>query len=326
MNMALIFLISGLTIEVISSYRCLCHHPMLVSQRLPGFVATVPSLSRCSDKGKTEGLVYVLACFAREGRYLREWVLHYLRMGFDRIVLLDTNRGTTDSQYIAAVERLPCVWVVNKRDVNYSVPLQASFFNEFYATLRSVDWCLFVDLDEFFTLRNTSVRVYLSRAVAEGCDQVKLNWLCYGNNGHLRRGEGDVLVRFPVPVLPVNFTMRDVVWNGHVKSFVRGGLPGKFRNVHSLVGSSVRNCNGNLLPTSKDEFFVQPPVFDVSFIKHFWSKSQEEYEEKVFSRWKGAFREKGFYDWRYYDRINRDPPNVPYVPLQDGITRRFGPQ
>ena len=135
---------------------------------------------------------------------------------------------------------------------------------------------------------------------------------------------GGVLERFPNPVLPLDFVVHKHVWNSLVKTIVRGGLNGRFNDVHTLSGKGLHYCNSNFSTSSSDQK-AYPLNFDVAFIKHFFTRSQEEYEEKVFGRWNGARREGGFYNWRYYDIMNQNPPNIPYVYLSPECKERTGP-
>ena len=270
--------------------------------------------SLCREKPADEALFYVLACFAREGPYLEEWVTYYLKLGFDRITLLDMNRGEDDVEFIRRIAS-SCVTIVDKRKFGFSMDKQAVLYSEFYRTLRPIDWCLFVDIDEFLTLETMSLRQYLTRAEEARCDVIKINWMAYGNNGKIRREPGGVLQRFPEPVRPLDFKIGRFVWNGLIKTLARGGLRARFRGVHTLAGVNFRPCNGRLDQALYDEYFSVPPTFEVAHIKHFFSKSQVEYEEKVFLKWNGTTREEGFYNWKFYDLMNRHPPNVPYVYL-----------
>ena len=309
-------------LNIVSVYFCL---KLLVSFRTESLSVVlcepkVSSSAVCRSRCLSESLFYVAACFSREGPYLWEWVTHYVELGFHRVVLLDSNTGSQDMGYIEAVTKhFPCVTVVGNRDRPFSVNVQASFYNKVYSGLRPIDWCLFVDIDEFFTLKELSLARFVQMAEGANCSQVKLNWLTYGNNGHVSWTSGGVLERFPRPVWPVTFTVRNMIWNGHVKSFVRGGRRANFRNVHSMVGSGLINCNGNLkcVPLSSESVVI-PPVFDLAFVKHFWCKSQEEYEEKIFQRWKG--RQSAVVDWQYYNTINANAPNVPYVHCEGRAT------
>ena len=282
----------------------------------------------CRNRPADQGLFYVCGCFAREGYYLREWITYYLNLGFDKIVLFDTNKGDVDLDYMRDV-RCSCVEFINKRNITFSVPLQAQLYNEFYARLRPIDWCLFVDIDEFLFVKEVSLDVYLKRAEEAKCDIVKINWMSHGNNGKVFWEPGGVLERFPNPVVPLNFVIHGSAWgnpwNGFVKTMARGGRNGRFMDVHTLTGERLSYCNGNLSTTSSQYLFSLPPNFDVAFIKHFFTRSQEEYEEKVFGRWNGPRRERGFYNWKFYDYINRNPPNIPYVYLGPECRGRRGP-
>ena len=324
----LLFVLPGLIGEGYSLYKKTLRLPrersVAMQLLLPRLVRSPGSLEGlCRHRPASQGLFYVCGCFAREGYYLREWVTYYLRLGFDRIILFDTNKGDTDLEFIRDVS-CSCVKFINKRDISFSIRLQSRFYTDVYTALRPIDWCLFVDIDEFLFLKQVRLDAYLKRAEEAKCDIVKINWMCHGNNGQLHWQPGGVLERFPNPVLPLDFQIHNYVWNSLVKTIARGGLRARFKDVHTLYGKHLQYCSANFSRTSSDQFSL-PLNFDVAFIKHFFTRSQEEYEEKVFGRWNGARREGGFYDWRYYDRMNQDPPNIPYVYLGPECRGRRGP-
>ena len=250
----ILFVLPGLIGEGYSLYKKTLRLPreVLVVMQLVsnGLLQNSWSLEGlCRNRPADQGLRYVCGCFAREGYYLREWITYYLNLGFDKIVLFDTNKDDVDLDYIQDV-RCSCVEFVNKRNINFTVPLQAQLYNEFYARLRPIDWCLFVDIDEFLFVKEVSLDVYLNRANEANCSIVKINWVTYGNNGQILWHPGGVLERFPNPVVPLNFSLPRAYrcFNSLVKSLARGGLNGT--NIESALADNFlnlirRNLNGN---------------------------------------------------------------------------------
>ena len=260
-------------------------------------------------------LIYLCACVRSEGEYLQEWIDYHLSAGFDKIVLFDNNIKNNDRSLIMKIQNNRVI-VIDRRNIRYGTQLQAKWYNEFYQNLRPIDWCLYIDVDEFFTLKNLTLREYITSASHKKCDQIKINWLCYGNNGKLKKEQGSVVERFPQPVIPFTFKVQGVVWNSHIKSFIHGGNSVHFVDVHSAEGK-VKNCNGNL------EFCYKscklnnnyPLCYDKAYLRHYSTKSEEEFLKKIQERWNGSSScqfSKYVHSWGCYNEINKNFPNIPY--------------
>ena len=85
--------------------------------------------------GISKGYIYICACFAREGQYLQEWIDYHLGLGFDQVVLYDTNTGTQDLEYVEKVKSNR-VTIVDRRNVNFNVSYHGQCFTEFYQQLH----------------------------------------------------------------------------------------------------------------------------------------------------------------------------------------------
>ena len=89
-----------------------------------------------------------------------------------------------------------------------------------------------------------------------------------------------ILKRFTTP----NFFNRD---NVHVKSIVRGNLNkiifyAKASNHVPSKNLSICNSKGNLInPEKYNPFEISPPIFDYGYLKHFTTKTAEEYCVKM---------------------------------------------
>ena len=188
-------------------------------------------------------VVRIIACVVvrREGQYIREWIDYHLAMGFDELYVFDNNMGLDDLESIAEIAKLDHVTVIDKRDVNssFNVVKQRAFYNDCYEFMGSSDWGLFIDADEFLTLRpGLTVSDFLNEANKIGCQSIKMNWMYFGSNGRKFRTNGTLIQRFPVP-LPKGFQRgtTGVQENAQTKSFVKGGLFGKFiKSVHYFWG------------------------------------------------------------------------------------------
>ena len=121
---------------------------------------------------------------------------------------------------------------------------------------------------------------FLSNQIFSSCESILFNWLIYTDNDLIFYDNRKVLERFTTP----NYLNRD---NVHVKSIVRGNLDKIifYNNTSHHVPSkdlSICNSKGNLIKQEKyNPFAVSPPIFDYGYLKHFTTKTAEEYCVKI---------------------------------------------
>ncbi len=119
-----------------------------------------------------------------DNSYIDEWVDHYLKIGFDHIVIYDNQ--STDP-------------VIPKWGDKVSVYLDTNEFrvfppfntHKFIIDLLHPVWLLHLDIDEFLVLYqhksvNDLLRCY------ENYGGLVMNWRIYGSSGHIKRPDGFV--------------------------------------------------------------------------------------------------------------------------------------
>ena len=248
----------------------------------------------------------ICGSFKMEGCYLEEWIDYHLNLGFQKIVLHDNNEDENDKNYILKImKKYKNVYFINKRNKKYE---QAKWYTKFYSSLHSNQWCLFIDIDEFLTFVNGyNLHKYVQEAEQNKCEQIKLNWMVYGNNGHLKKENGSVLARFPLPVkYPYEIHCR-YINNKNTKGFVRGGKKGLFISMHYFHSDNIKGCDGNLLNCSNNTPYHFPFAWNKSYLRHYATKSEEKWRIKFVKRWKKVARKR----WDTYNSVNVLPPNVP---------------
>ena len=113
---------------------------------------------------------------------------------------------------------------------------------------------------------------------------IHINWMCYGDSGKLEKEEGTLKDRFPSPVMPYDFKKTyNFPDNNHIKSIVRGGLENiEFNKTGwSHTPEGVSNCcNNKGISCNPNSPFV-PYDFTDAYLKHYVTKSTEEYIEKI---------------------------------------------
>ena len=148
---------------------------------------------------------------------------------------------------------------------------------------RKCNWFLFFDFDEYLEVhfednKPIMLQDFLKNNMFDKCESALFNWLMYTDNDLIHYDNRTLLERFTTPKY-------DNQANQYVKSIVRGGLnkiifyPKKSNHVPV---PNVISCDstGRIL-TRYNPFSIRPPVFDYGFIKHFSTKTAEEYIEKT---------------------------------------------
>lgn len=249
-------------------------------------------------KGKKD-IKTLLCCIGRlENDYIRDFVEYYKTLGFTNICLCDNNREGEDDFHDVIGDYIDSGYIILKDYRNVTAPTQCQAYNECYKEYGgSYDWVAFFDIDEYLFLNeDKTISEYLFRKEFEDFNGICLNWVMYGDNDQLKPDGRSVLERFPKH-LPLdkkgNYGFPDTF---HVKSIIRGGL----KKMEFEVIPHVPNIEGTLCNGSGIQIQIQskapfiPYNFKLAGIKHFTTKTAEEYIKKIkrgFCDGNGALKE-----------------------------------
>lgn len=224
-----------------------------------------------------------------ENKYIKEWVDYHLSIGFTHIYLYDNNRDgeeslsdviDTDGKYHNSVTIIPFHHV--------SMYPQMYAYNDCWKQYQ-FDWMLFIDVDEFFTFGTDWIEAQnihsFVRKYEKDWDAILLNWMCYGDNGHLHYSDFPLTKRFSKP-LPLLLSASNM-WgkqpiNGHVKTFVRKGCDFQFCNPHVGKGD-YRVCNADGMSV-KNEPWQPVQTYRYAYLRHYYTKTIQEYVEHKVKR------------------------------------------
>ena len=124
------------------------------------------------------------------------------------------------------------------------------------------------------------MKQFLSNQIFSKCESISFNWLIYTDNELIFYDNRTLLERFTTPY----YEDKD---NGYVKSIVRGNLnkiifyPKAYTHVPS-INLSICDSKGNLInPKRYDSCSIIPPIYDYGYLKHFTTKTAEEYCVKI---------------------------------------------
>ena len=135
----------------------------------------------------------IVACARWETASITEWLTYHAAIGFDHVYLYCND----DDPAELFAEVLPFTLGQRPLVTFRHFPFQGQqrlMYSHFLRTaLHESTWVTFLDIDEFLYLhRDANIGAYLER-VAQGVDAIYINWLMFGNSGHVERSPGSVL-------------------------------------------------------------------------------------------------------------------------------------
>ena len=213
----------------------------------------------------------------QENRYAREYVQHYLSLGFDHIIICDNNRDGEERfedvlyEYIQAGQ-------VEIIDFRNKTGVQCAAYSAVYRKYSRVfRWMAFFDFDEYLTIvKDADIHELMARY--DGIDCVLFNWMNFGDNGLLRFDGRMLQERFTTP-LPFDKCVQypDHRDDDHCKCMLRGGLDNVcFFSTPHIPNSPHLKCCTSLGEVCSQQPF-QPYTFDIAYLRHYITKTTEEY-------------------------------------------------
>jgi len=230
----------------------------------------------------------VMAMVRNEAPYLLEWIAHYRVLGFQQITIYDNQSNDASAGILGPLARAGIVNAMFWSDREHK---QRRAYTNAARKLRSfVQWCLFVDLDEYLVLEPGTTLNDLLPADQDVVG-VGIPWRRYGSAGLRNRATELTIERF-TGTTPTN--------DRHVKSLVRLRdvdivdihIPKLFRGrLIDLGGAGIDiHCNG----------LLRQPASGPARINHYFNRSWEEFECKR-ARGRGAVPGQ-FHSVRGFDR------------------------
>ena len=150
------------------------------------------------------------------------------------------------------------------------------------------DWIAFFDFDEFLTLvKDTNIKDYLSRECFKNTNQILINWKLYTDNDLIYDDGRPCLERFTTPMNINKYVQYgDIKENQHIKCIVRTKIANvKCESVHYLSAellenTTYNNCGTKIMPDTYQEI-----NYELSYIKHFFTKTIDEFINNRIKKW-----------------------------------------
>ena len=255
--------------------------------------------------------IAVCAIIKNENLYLREWVEHYKKLGFDKIILYDNNpidgevphqvigdyvmSGFVDVHNVRGVKWQPETKIPYTEYVNHPGnwgPLTIQQLVYTKCTLEYQNeyrWIAYVDIDEFLIFDETepqNIHEIFDKYQYEekGFKQILINWRNIGDDGKINYENKPVQERFTKIIYHDKF---DVISNRWIKSirctdFISPNDTEK--NTIHIHANNVKSCmpDGTPVYDMEKACYTQTnqTYYKVMAIKHYFSKSLWEHLSK----------------------------------------------
>lgn len=227
----------------------------------------------------------ICAIVKDEQRFIREWVEHYLRIGFDRIYVFEDFGSRSHekeiSDYIGSgyVVLTPLATSGVIPHYKKGTRVQAELYSRFLEKCRReqlADWIGFFDVDEFMMFEEGWNLERLEEAFADK-GGVLLSWMLYGADGHMKRPRGGVVESYRNHLPPgTRLDTSSDHWN--VKSLVNVSRCNGKKSIHVFNGCVFTSRQP--LGQGKDHRMT----YGKAWLNHYYTKSWEDYLDRIFSR------------------------------------------
>jgi SAM-dependent methyltransferase len=210
----------------------------------------------------------VTAIVRNEAPYLLEWIAHYRVLGFEQITIYDNQSNDGTPRILAPLAR---AGIVNALYWKARKDRQHRAYDNALRRLRPhIEWCLFVDLDEFLVL-DPGLTLNDLLPVDPGISAIGIPWRIFGSGGQRNRGAELVIERF---------TKAAPTFHRLVKSLVRLQDARKMGiHVPKTINGRVTDIQG--LPLDLNTPRTAPSV---ARVYHYFNRSWEEF---VYKRLRG---------------------------------------
>ena len=207
----------------------------------------------------------------KENLYIKEFVEHYRKIGYNKIFLYDNNdlNGERFEDVIQKEINEGFVSVINYR--GYKKCQLLSYIDCYKNNKLKYDWISFFDIDEFLELKppNLNVQDFLGDIKFYKCQNIKINWVFYYKNSLYYENK------------PLEKKNNYIIYaNKHIKSTVRGNLPTNYWNSEGNPHSSFEkftSCSSSGKIIDYQSPYNDPPDTSFAILKHYQYKSFEEY-------------------------------------------------
>ena len=209
-----------------------------------------------------------------ENKYIREFVEHYRKYKVDKIFIYDNNEinGEKFDNILKDYINEKFVEVINFRGKEGK---QLKMFEDCYKkNSMKYDWLIFYDMDEFIYLKKIiNIKDFLNQKKFNKCQSIYLNWVIHTDNNLKYYYNKSLAQRFTEIYKNKNYCNGKTIIRGNIKNI-------KMETTH-LLDRKIGRCNGFGKKFKSKGIFCLLPDYKYYYIDHYYSKSTEEFINKI---------------------------------------------
>jgi len=228
---------------------------------------------------KTKLKIVICVIAKQENKYIKEFIYYYKILGFNKIFLFDNNDidGEQFEKLLTKYIDNNYVEIINFR--GFYKPQKLAYKQCYNNNKYHFDWVAFYDVDEFlYLVKHMNIQEFLSLSIFKKCSSILINWKYYGDNNHLFYESKPVLERFQIPFYFPKKSQNSL--QSAAKSIIKRGLNISWLHFpHYLKSQTICRPNGKIIKAPYFPYFS--PDYSIAFIKHFTTKSTEEYADRL---------------------------------------------
>lgn len=220
---------------------------------------------------------YLVSIQKNEHCYIQEWFTHHKQIGFDKIVVFNNSSipyNINDPTY-------------QEFDVSTMEAPQPHCYQWFYDNIMQLgDTATILDGDEFLT-SELKINEIWNKFPNANC--LRFSWQVFGDCGQDFNDDRPVQERFHTPA-PIDVVYNDtlpspVTENWHTKYSIKKLGPAHLSIHNALCNGLTLDMNGNVV--NQYTPWIKP-VWNVAYIKHFITKSRNEFIKRRMNKEKDA--------------------------------------
>ena len=235
----------------------------------------------------------LLCCIAKlENNYIREFVTHYKKLGFDNICLYDNNDPDGEHFEDVIKDYIDSGFVILK-NVRGMKNAQMLCYTKCYNEYRnSYDWIAFFDIDEFLHLDNKkTIKQFLAndKYNTRGINCIRVCWKQFDDNNIIKTN-GDYSIKKFKTFLPITNKLTT-----QTKPIIKTVLPNtEFTSAHGPVKDKNVRCVNTAGELCDNKILIKNATWKNACLHHYRFKTLEEYvKNKMVRLWPTTYMKGG---------------------------------
>ena len=227
----------------------------------------------------------IIVSIKDENKYLDEWITYHKKLGVNHIFIIDNNDIDGEDPCDIINKYNDYITYINERG-NRIIDFQVITYKTIYNKFKQLyDWFIFIDIDEFITLNaDNNINDYLNRNIFDNADQICLNWTIYDDNDL-------IYADYSIPVqkrftrrMEYDYDKEYPLYNLQ-KCILRGNLNIDEHRIHNIVNFNIPFYTVNNRGDELNQLYGSSEHNeDLAYIKHYITKSLEEFIIKKYNK------------------------------------------